>query len=188
MLCVCSAWVGRDPSFASIAALLPFVGGVIVLEIRERQNRRNPLKQTQHPIHVSDLNLYRRYISHFTSNPNVLGLLRDHDFANAFSKQQIEPLWEYVERWTGAESEFIDHRLELARRNFDTLLRQFVTLLARNTFPDNRQDECFTLDFESSSERPDILKTREKLNNLSTDVFRAFEAFHRLGKWIFKGE
>ncbi len=167
---------------------------MIGLEIKEHQERKSlesklsDFTAKKLTPATADYKLFRKYIAHFDPNSPVIRFLRNHDLANAFHKSEIKALWDYSDEWSGPSIEFVDHRLEMARIDFDNAIRAFVKDLVLDTFPHKVRDGFFTMDFEEVHKRPELQETRKRLNELSSKAVSAFDTFYRTGKWLFKDQ
>jgi hypothetical protein len=109
-----------DPSFTTLGTLTyePQQGTQDV-------ERRQPLK--------ADVNTFEDLMK-IVSSEGIIQFLRDHSFGNAYRRDFMDPLYEFMNLRGGPEHEFIDPELERMRRELRADIQTFLSLLHKNTF------------------------------------------------------
>ena len=185
------AWLATTPDrWEPFIVTIGAVFGMVTQELIEYEKHRTDLVTKQRDDMVpplSDLELFKRHIAHFTSTGVTIQFLKTHDMGASFHSSCVEPLWEYAGEWRGPEFEFLFPELEEARADFDRKTRDFVGVLVNETAPAHAP-EFFSMGLRDFEDRPHMLKAKEKLNQLSREASDAYDHLYRVGRRLFKNE
>ena len=121
-----------------------------------------------------DQKLIRRFHELFSEESGTITFLREHDIAAPFHSSKMTPVRTFDNTWNGIEFEFDDKHLEKAKVKLKEKVREYVSLFMVETYCDNQNVEIITMDFENS---PEKIKIRDKMNYLSTEVYKKYERF-----------
>ena len=133
--------------------------------------------------------LFEEFQLIFPAEP-TLRLLKETDFGSSFRKKDIQPLYDFVDTWDSVEKEFLNAKLEKARKAlYDTaneLADEFVT----RTVPigDGNSISVYSDNLRSrGGPRPDHVRADAKVLNDKSRLFAPqYEAFIRKGKAVLK--
>lgn len=162
------AWLARAPDWEPGITALGLLGSLLAQEYPRLQKHRD-----------RDRALYLQFKEQFPSGGRAASFLRDHDIGGSFSTDTLDELDGFLHRWTDAEHEFIDRRLEEARK---------ILLIVGNEFR-RKLSTAITLDrygrysigLHDMEMRPEMLRLQTDLNRLASRVFRAHQNFVRVG-------
>ncbi|HYD34170.1 MAG TPA: hypothetical protein VEA39_06315 [Methylophilaceae bacterium] len=163
------AWLARIPSWepliTSIALLATFIG----------QELWPLLKQSD-----KDKLLLDKFQSEFPSNGRSVLFLQGHDIGAPFNSDRLNEIDAFASTWDNAEHEFRNGKLEKQRRKLLNSARIFRADLSLNVFSGSRG--YLTMDLKDYEDRPEKIATRNRLNDLATQVFKDHQELVRLGR------
>lgn len=134
-----------------------------------------------------DKQLFEAFLSELPSDcPSIL-FLKEHDFGNSFSDMHITCLENFLHKWQGAESRFVDSELESTRAAFYDTLRRFDVKLCvcgpvgnstsrLSAIPDSVRN-----DFSWPAH---VQKTVDELNELASEVYSSHQKLISVGRGI----
>jgi len=98
---------------------------------------KDPLKAkfgTAKANHAHDVELFARFQRELPYEPTIR-LLKEQDFGDAVRKTHIEPLYAFADLWDNVEREFLDRKLETARKAVVQEARSLVNEVVQRTVP-----------------------------------------------------
>jgi hypothetical protein len=135
-------WEKRYPLLADLNALM---WGEDKLELNAQQiaallNRDNPSNALFTPSIIpdyieTDRLVLERFLVLLPSDGDTMGFLHEHDLADSFRKDLIDPLRTLVEKWNNAESSFLNANLAIGLSKFIGHVREFVLRLSGASAP-----------------------------------------------------
>ncbi len=128
----------------------------------------------------NDSLLFEQFLSEFPSNGRSARFLESHDIGGSFRDDELKELDKFAESWGNADHEFGNKRLEAQRKELLQATEKFRTDLSLNVFAGSHG--FLTMDLKDYEDRPELLATRERLNNLAMEVFKQHQELVRLGR------
>lgn len=135
-----------------------------------------------------------------------ISFVRAHDYGGTFDTERHEDFDEFLYFCERPECEFLDADLEGLRVRLEDEIKQFITAIAKHTFPlrneikKNRLPRDPMQDFELlawfkekakdenelneliKQQREYIFRTRRELNNLAQQIYTTYDEFIRFGR------
>ncbi len=127
-----------------------------------------------------DLELFEEFQRVFPIDP-TLRVLKETDFGDAFRKEEIKPLYRFVDTWDSVDKEFLNKKLEKKRQELYKAAKDLAHEFAKHTvtvgagdfvsvFPDNLR----------GGPRPDhVIESARVLNEKSSKFTPQYESFVR---------
>lgn len=165
------AWLARSPDWEPAVTSLAFLAALLGQEYPRLKSNRD-----------RDRTLFLKFKADFPTNGRTARFLRDHDIGAPFSSTSNDELDSFLDKWNNAEHEFIDRRLETARKVLLITGRKFRNKLSLETSMD--RPGWFTIGMDDMEMRPEMFAKRNELNRLSSTVFKAHQDLMRAGKFI----
>jgi len=155
----------------ALAALLGFEG-------YEASRSRTPPQA----INSNDVRLFRKLLASLPSFP-VIEFFKNHDFGGSFSREQIDPLYSFLQEWDNPEHEFVDAELEQKRKDFFAAAQLLGRTVAKNSAP-NRTGLLSVLPDEfRARERPDwVQRDAKEINDAANRFVELHAALVREGR------
>lgn len=129
-----------------------------------------------------DRTLFLRFKTEFPTNGRSARFLREHDIGAPFSTNSNDELDAFLVMWDNAEHEFIDRKLETARK---------VLLITGRKFRDRLTTQIaithggwYSIGMDDMEMRPEMFAKRDELNRLASTVYKAHQEVMRVGKYI----
>jgi len=129
-----------------------------------------------------DKALFLKFKAEFPTNGRCARFLREHDIGAPFHTDTTNELDSFLETWDNAEHEFIDRRLETARKVLLITGRNFRRKLSTAITMDHRG--WFSIGMDDMEMRPEMFKKRDELNRLSSVVYKSHQDLMRAGKYV----
>ncbi len=171
ILLVAVAWLAKSPDWEPAVTSLGFLATLLGQEYpRLRSNRER------------DKALFRSFKTEFPTNGISARFLRDHDLGASFSNDASNQLDAFLERWDNAEHEFIDRKLETARKVLLIVGRNFRNRLATEVTID--RSGRYSIGMNDMAMRPEMFTKRNQLNRLSKSVYKSHQDVMRAGKYV----
>ncbi len=116
----------------------------------------------------------------------VLRLFKVPDFDASFRRSDLRPLNTFVETWGSVEKEFMDSKLEAAKKKLFASAEKLATEISRLTVPVD--DGSFSSVYSDAARRdhrgegrpPEVIQDARTLNALAKPFAGEYEAFVRL--------
>lgn len=112
----------------------------------------------------------------------AIRFLKEHDFGDSFSKDPLQPLYDFVREWEGVDKEFIDSVIEERRKNLYLLAEKLVLEISRCTVPIRGDYYSVYSDAQRAlgEVRPqDVIEDARVLNELAESFVSSYEDFFR---------
>jgi hypothetical protein len=103
--------------------------------------------------------------------------LRDHDHGDPLSADPINALGRFAERWTDAEHEFVDGKLDRRRQELVSRVDRFLDRLVEHTAPHG--NGLLSVGMQDFETRPEMFSLVQEINELATNVFEAHQRLIR---------
>jgi hypothetical protein len=127
-----------------------------------------------------DRTLFTQVRQMFTGDSDLLGLLRDADLGSAFELKPLNCLHAFRSLCREPEAEFMDAELESLRANLFASTNEFLSAVARHTFPCSGLPRRNEIPPEWQITQPARwFETRDKLDGLATDLYQKYDEFVR---------
>lgn len=91
----------------------------------------------------------------------------------------LEELDRFLAQWNNAECQFLDKRLEQARKVLLIVGKEFSLRLSNSISPDSRGR--YSIGLHDMEMRPEMLELQRELNKLATRVYRAHQGLMQVG-------
>lgn len=137
------------------------------------------------PLSEHDKELFRQFQDEVAAAP-TLRLFKTPDFDDAFSRADLRPLNAFVENWGGVEREFMDKRIEKAKKRLHSMAEELANEIGKRTCPvgDGTRSSVYSDSLRSQSgvdERPAaVIQDACTLNALARPFGKEYESFLRL--------
>lgn len=127
-----------------------------------------------------DLELFTEFQNTFPSEPTIR-LLKETDFGASFRKEEIQPLYDFVEKWGSVEKEFLNKSLEKQKKILYAEAKILAAEFGGRTTPIGNGDLLSVFpDFLRDGPRPDHVIIDAKILNKQTKLFAPkYESFVR---------
>lgn len=170
-LLVSVAWLARSPDWEPGVTSLVFLIALLGQEYPR-------LKFNQE----RDRALFLRFKAEFPTSGRSARFLEDHDIGAPFSANTNDELDAFLANWDNTEHEFIDQRLETARKvlliNGNKFRQKLSTEIAVN------RQGLFSIGMDDMEMRPEMFAKREELNRLASVVYKSHQEVMRAGKYV----
>jgi len=165
------AWLARSPDWEPAVTSLGLLAALLGQEYpRLKSNRER------------DKALFLRFKTEFPTNGTSARFLRDHDIGAPFSTNATNELDAFLEGWDNAEHEFIDRKLETARKVLLITGTEFRNRLTTQIAMD--RNGRYSIGMDDMEMRPEMFTKRNELNRLSTSVYKSHQNVMRAGKYV----
>lgn len=127
-----------------------------------------------------DLSLFEEFQRIFPVEP-TLRLLKETDFGASFRKQDIQPLYNFVESWDSVEKEFLNKKIENDRKALYQAAKELAGEFVKRTVPIGNGD-CISVlpDNQRGGPRPQhVIEDAKALNEKSRLFVPKYEKFVR---------
>lgn len=165
------AWLSKSPDWEPLVTSIGLFGALLAQEYPLLKGNRE-----------RDRALFLLFKQQFPSNGKTARFLKDHDIGGAFSTDALNDLDRFLGEWTNAEHEFIDGKLETARKALLIVGRQFNRKLSNAVSMDH--NGRYSIGLHDMEMRPEMLLLQKELNDEATRVFRAHQGLMRAGSRI----
>ena len=162
-------WLCRAPDWEPAISSIVFLSAYLGIEYRSQKK-----SLTKH-----DINLMETFRSNFQKESGTLRMLRDHDMAVPFRRENLDPVFNFNETWRGADYEFDDQELESRLKSFKKKCSEYGLYVALNTYPDRVDAKCQTMDYKEKKNTNVREEIREKLNTLGNELHAEYESVVR---------
>jgi len=127
-----------------------------------------------------DRALLEEFLTILPSDSDAVLFLKDHDMGCPAPFSYFQLLHQVADHWRGPDKEFQVARLERLKASFIESLQQFLShYTKRSGFEGHGFVSIGLRDWE---DRPEMLRYKEELNELSTDAYKKYEEFVRLAR------
>lgn len=124
--------------------------------------------------------LLEEFLAILPSDGDAVLFLKDHDMGYPAPLSYFRPLHQVADHWRGPDREFQVARLERLKVSFIESLKQFLSHYAKRSGGEGGGFVSIGLcDWE---DRPEMLRYKEELNELSTVAYKKYEEFVRLAR------
>ena len=165
------AWLARSPDWEPSVTSLGLLVALLSQEYpRLKSNRER------------DRALFLRFKAEFPTNGMSARFLREHDLGAPFSTKANDELDAFLEKWDNAEHEFIDRRLDTARKVLLINGNKFRRKLSLEIAMDRQG--WFSIGMDDMEMRPEMFAKRDELNRLSSAVYKSHQEVMRAGKYV----
>jgi hypothetical protein len=128
-----------------------------------------------------DKNLFDE-LTALLSSDGVIGFIDQHNMAGWFQDAQLDPLSEFHARWNAPERRFITSELETARQVLWSKVRDYLSVIAIETFPANTLGWRW-VPSEWEEEQPERFeRVVEKLHALAGEIVNLHADLLRVGR------
>lgn len=131
---------------------------------------------------IKDVELFEEFLKLFTEGDKIR-FFKEHDFLASFHAEDVQPLHCFVESWNNAAHEFVDGKIERARKRLYRKGRVLGTSIARGTV--HHGDNLISVKPRGLplGPTPDwVIRDAAAINALKLPFVKAHEKFVRLGK------
>ena len=115
--------------------------------------------------------LLEEFLTVLPSESDAVLFLKDHDMGYPVPSSYFRPLHQVVDYWLGPDREFQVARLERLKASFIESLQTFLSHYAN-----------ISIGLRDWEGRPEMLKYKDDLNELSTAAYKKYEEFVRLAR------
>jgi hypothetical protein len=150
---VAFGWFVAEPSWEPITVFIGALATFVFCEIKflspfavgRDDNRPQAIKGHQN----EDRALYDR-LTQLLPSDGIIDFIRRNNMAGfSFSLDRLNPLHEFIDRWDDATHEFLDPDLEHARSELYSRCREYSSLIAKYTFPNNNGEQSVPPEWET---------------------------------------
>ena len=127
-----------------------------------------------------DRTLLEEFLTILPSDSDAVLFLKDHDMGYPAPLSYFRPLHQVADHWRGPDREFQVARLERLKVSFIESLQQFLSHYAKRSGGEG--GGFVSIGLRDWEDRPEMLKYKEELNELSTAAYRKYEEFVRLAR------
>jgi hypothetical protein len=163
-------WLCRDPDWEPLIAFIVALTSYLSFDYW----------QSAQSLSNHDQDLSSKFQALFTEDSGVIYFLRDHDIAVPFRHDYIRPLFTFHDTWKGVAYEFDDKKLEKSKQEFIDKLKEYVPLVANETYPHRNNPDLNTMDFHDFQNPPEKLEMRDRINRRGNEVHDEYEKFIRI--------
>lgn len=164
-------WLCRAPDWEPLIACLVALFGYLGLDFWHTVKGR---------ISSHDKQLAEQFLTLVPPDSSTISFLRSHDIAVPFPYSVVEPLFRLHDTWKGIAYEFEDKKLERAKGVFFDKLKEYVPIVAWETWPHDRNSQMNTMDFHDWDNPPEKVAVRDRMNKLGSEVLAEYENYVRL--------
>lgn len=136
-----------------------------------------------------DVSLFEEFQREFPVEP-TLRLLKETDFGNSFPKSSIQPLYNFADSWDTVEKEFLNRKLEKARKKIHEAAKDLAGKFAQETVPVGAGDFISVypdgLRGQGGPRPPHVVESARILNEHSSKFVPEYESFVRTCKAVLK--
>lgn len=127
-----------------------------------------------------DLGLFEEFQQVFPAEP-TLRLLKETDFGASFRKEDIQPLYRFVETWDSVEKEFLNKKIENEKKALYNAAKELAGEFVTRTVPVGNGDYISVLpDNQRGGPRPPhVIEDAKVLNEKARIFVPKYEAFVR---------
>ena len=165
------AWLARTPDWEPAVTSLDLLAALLAQEYPRLKSNRD-----------RDKALCLKFKAEFPTNGRSARFLREHDLGGSFSTNSNDELDAFLDKLDNAEYEFIDRRLETARKVLLITGRKFRGRLSTEITMNHRG--WFSIGMDDMEMRPEMFAKRDELNRLSSTVYKAHQDVMRAGKYV----
>ena len=165
------AWLARTPDWEPAVTSLGLLAALLGQEYpRLKSNRER------------DKALFLKFKAEFPTNGRTARFLREHDIGAPYHPDSNHDLDAFLEKWDNAEHEFVDRRLDAARKVLLITGRKFRQRLSTEVTMNHRG--WFSIGMDDMEMRPEMFAKRDELNKMSSAVFKSHQHLMRAGKHV----
>jgi hypothetical protein len=131
---------------------------------------------------IKDVELFEEFVKLFAEGDKIR-FFKEHDFLASFHAEDIQPLLRFVESWNNATHEFVDGKIERARKKLYRTGRVLGTSIARGTV--HHGDNLISVKPRGLPMGPTpawVIRDAESINALKLPFVKAHEKFIKIGK------
>ena len=136
-----------------------------------------------------DVSLFDEFQREFPVDP-TLRLLKETDFGNSFPNSSIQPLYNFAETWNTVEKEFLNRKLEKARKKIYDSAKDLAMKFAQETVPVGGGDFISvypdSLRGQGGPRPQHVIDSARILNEHSSEFVPEYESFVRTCKAVLK--
>lgn len=169
------AWLARHPDWEPAVTSIGLFASLIALEVSDKK------KNSKELLNETDRKLFEQFCKEFPSDGKSARFLSEHDLGVSWHDQQLYEIDNFLRKWTTAEYEFQNEKLEEYRKDFYRLLNDFRCELALHSFPTHREDR-YSLGLEDLELRQEMLDLRDRLNEMGTFAYQAHQDLVKMGR------
>jgi len=130
-LLLAEAWFFWNPSgwefnWGALVTFVAFLAAYVALETKCQKDAMSS--------NPNDMKLFKELVA-LLQNKGTIDFIKNHDFGAAFHAESIEPLRVFHRNWNNVEHEFLDQKLEKARKVFLNSCDTFLCKVGEYTFP-----------------------------------------------------
>lgn len=163
-----TAWLARQPGFASLATFLPLFAVLLGQEFAARPPKK----------HVADSGLFHAFLAVLPSNGQFVSFLKDQDIGAPFRCSALDEMYTFLREWGNAEHEFKIKKLEAQKSTLYQQTEKFSKRLSLAIFPSG--DKFYSMELRDWEDRPEILRERDILNEMATAIYESHQELVRL--------
>jgi len=132
---------------------------------------------------AADRVLFNQFLEALPPLGYEASFLKDQDMGNSFRRSTLDPMVSFVDRWNNAQYEFFDSELESKRKLFRENLLAFLAELIKTIRPTGAPD-IVSIGILEMVDQPHLDELQERLNDISTEVYKQYEDLIRAGRRI----
>lgn len=127
--------------------------------------------------------LFEEFLRIFPINPTLF-LLKEKDFGDSFPREDLQPLYKFVDTWNSVDKEFLNKKLEKERRSLYSAAEDLASEFAKRTVPIGEGDYISVFpDNLRGGLRPDhVIEDAKVLNQKAREFTPKYESFIRICK------
>lgn len=163
------AWLCQTPDLERLIAFLVSLSTYLGLDIWRTR------RLSDH-----DRSLASDFKTLFPQNGYEMKSIKNHDFAQPFRRDLLNPIYEFIDIWGDVNYEFENKTLEKQRRKLYKSFSDFGSAISYDTYVWHNAVDFQTMDYDKRFERPEKEEIRTKLNELASIAISDYEEFVRV--------